>query len=179
MSEEGTLKVDVVKIVIGAAVDVLRQEIGERAEAGQVKLLSSSQTSEDVCVMIGVSGAVRGMVLLGMSEATARGIVARMMGEPCDSFDELAQSGIAEMGNVITGVAGQALDAAGATVTIAPPALVAGGPGITISTVHIRRFVVPLRTSLGEIVLHAALEEAPVQYRDGAVRDHAGGRRAS
>jgi chemotaxis protein CheX len=150
-----------VNIFIKAAIDVLRQETGEEARAGSVRVQSSSATSEEVTVMIGVTGSARGMVLIGMSRRTAKAIVSRMMGEPCPLFDELAQSGIAEMGNVITGMAGQGLEAAGFSVTISPPALIVGGPGVTISTVNIRRFVVPLRTALGDIVLHTALEIRP------------------
>jgi chemotaxis protein CheX len=167
------MQVDLVHIFIKAAIEVLRQEIGEEAAAGSVKVLSSAQTSEEVTVIIGVTGDVRGMVLLGMSERTAKQIVGRMMGEPCPLFDELAQSGIAEMGNVITGLATQGLEQAGYRATISPPALVAGGPGIIISTVNIRRFVVPLRTGVGDLVLHAALELAPtVRGQAAAVNGH-------
>jgi chemotaxis protein CheX len=155
------VQVDMIHVVIKAALDVIRQECGGEANAGAIKLQSSAQTSEEVTVMIGVSGDVRGMVLLGMSVQTALNIVSRMMGEECRVFDELAQSGIAEMGNVITGLAGQGLEAAGFSCTISPPALVAGGPGIIISTVNIRRFVVPLITDVGNMVLHAALEQGP------------------
>ena len=168
------MQVDIVRAFINAAVEVLRQETGEPAEAGPVKLLSSSQTSEEVTVIIGVGGTLRGMVLLGMAERTALAIVSRMMGEPWQSFDELAQSGIAELGNVIAGRAGQGLEGAGHRVTISPPALVAGGPGMVISTVNIRRFVVPLRTGSGDIALHAAIEPAPVQL---AANGHVAGPR--
>ncbi len=164
------MQVDIINIFIKAAVEVLQQEIGETAAAGTVRVVSSAQTSEEVTVMIGVTGDIRGMVLLGMSERSAKAIVARMMGEPCPLFDELAQSGIAEMGNVITGLATQGIEVAGSNVTISPPALVAGGPGIIISTVNIRRFVVPLHTSLGDLVLHAALEAAPA--RTGHANGH-------
>jgi chemotaxis protein CheX len=158
------MQVNLISIVVKAALDVLRQEMGEEATSGSIKLQSSSQTSEEVSVMIGVTGQLRGMVVIGMSERTAKSIVSRMMGEPCEDFDELAQSGIAELANVITGLAGQGLEASGFSVTISPPALIAGGPGIIISTVNIRRFVVPLHMEAGDIVLHCALEQAP-DYR--------------
>ena len=87
------MQVEIINIFIKAAIDVLQQEVGEEATAGSVKILSSAQTSEEVSVMIGVTGSIRGMVLLGMSERTAKAIVARMMGEPCPLFDDLAQSG--------------------------------------------------------------------------------------
>jgi chemotaxis protein CheX len=167
------VQVEPINIFIKAAIDVLRQETGEEATAGTVRVQSSAQTSEEVTVMIGVTGAARGMVLLGMSQRTAKAIVSRMMGEPCPLFDDLAQSGIAEMGNVITGMAGQGLEAAGYSVTISPPALIAGGPGVLISTVNIRRFVVPLRSALGDIVLHTALEIRPDM--EGSQKAHTNG----
>jgi chemotaxis protein CheX len=168
------MQADLINIFIRAAVDVLEQETGGEATAGSVRVLSSAQTSEEVTVMIGVSGEVRGMVLFGMSERTAKGIVSRMMGEPCPLFDDLAQSGIAEMGNVITGLATQGMEAAGYSVTISPPALVAGGPGIIISTVNFRRFVVPLHTAAGDIVLHAAVDLSPTisDSANGRVNGH-------
>ncbi len=164
------MQVEIINIFMKAAVNVLQHELGASASAGSVKILSSAQTSEEVSVMIGVGGDVRGMVVLGMSEKTAKAIVSQMMGEDCPLFDEMAQSGIAEMGNVITGFATQGLESAGYGVTISPPALIAGGPGIIISTINIRRFVVPLHTSAGDLVLHAALELAPTI--EGRVNGH-------
>lgn len=152
---------DLINIFRNAAVDVLQHECGGEVVTGPVRTLSSAQTSDEVTVLIGISGDVRGMVLIGLSEATARGIVSRMMGEPCARFDELAQSGIAELGNVITGRATRGLESAGYGVNISPPGLIVGGPGVIVSTVNIRRFVVPLRTPVGDVTLHAAIEIAP------------------
>ncbi len=161
------MRVDLINIFISAALDVLQQETGAPAHSGNVRVLSSAQTSEEVTVMVGMNGDVRGMVLLGMSEKTAAAIVSLMMGEECLMFDDMAQSGIAELGNVITGMATQGMERQGLNVTIAPPALIAGGPGILISTINFRRFVVKLHTSAGDLMLHAAVELAPEGHRAG------------
>jgi chemotaxis protein CheX len=155
------MQVELVNVFVQAALEVLNQELGGDVTSGSMRVLSSAQTSEAVTVMVGISGDVRGMALLGMSENTARELVARMLAEPCPYFDDMAQSGIAELGNVITGMAARGLEAQGLQVTISPPALVAGGPGIIISTINFRRFVVQLRTPAGDILLHAAVELAP------------------
>src|SRR5690348_6250845 len=76
--EDAPVQVELINVFIKAATDVLQSEVGEAATAGSVRVLSSAQTSEEVTVMIGVSGDVRGMVLLGMSERTAKAIVSRM-----------------------------------------------------------------------------------------------------
>jgi chemotaxis protein CheX len=159
------MQAQLVDIFIKAAVEVLEQETGAEVAHGSVRVLSSAQTSEDITVMIGVTGDLRGTVLLGSSERTARAVVSRMMGESCPLFDELAQSGIAELANVVAGRASHGLEAAGFAVTISPPTLVAGGPGIIISTVNFRRFVVPLYTAAGDLILHAAVDLAPGVHR--------------
>jgi chemotaxis protein CheX len=160
------MQTDLVQAFVQAALDVLAQEVGGEVSAGNVRVLSSAQTSEAVTVIVGVSGDVSGMMLLGMSEPTARAIVSKMLAEPCPYFDEMAQSGIAELGNVIAGLATRGLETQGLQVTISPPALIAGGPGIIISTVNFRRFVVQLRTAVGDIVLHAAIDHAPAGTRN-------------
>jgi chemotaxis protein CheX len=81
-----------------------------------------------------------------------------MMGETCADFDNLAQSGVAELGNVITGRASIKLSEAGYNCNISPPALILG-KDITISTLDFSRIVVPLNTPLGEIVVHLALRD--------------------
>jgi chemotaxis protein CheX len=166
------MQVELVNVFVQAAMEVLTQELGAAVTSGSMRVLSSAQTSEAVTVMVGISGDVRGMALLGMSEHTAREIVSTMLAEPVPYFDDMAQSGIAELGNVITGMATRGLEAQGLAVTISPPALVAGGPGIIISTVNFRRFVVQLRTPVGDIVLHAAVELAPGGTRGNGGNHH-------
>jgi chemotaxis protein CheX len=56
-----------------------------------------------------------------------------MMGQEFAEFDNLAQSGIAELGNVITGAATVKLSKEGFDAEISPPTLVQG-EGIQIST---------------------------------------------
>jgi CheY-specific phosphatase CheX len=164
------MQVELVDVFIEAAVAVLRKETGGEVSHGAVRVLSSAQTSEDVTAMFGVMGDVRGMVLLGTSERTARAIVAHRSGAPCPLFDEPAQSGVAELMNVIAARAVHDLQSAGHRVKVTSPTLVAGGPGIVISTVNFRRFVVLLHTTVGDLVLHAAVDRAPGVHRPTEAR---------
>ena len=74
-------------------------------------------------------------------------------------FDRLAQSGIAELGNVITGQASRRLAEAGFQADISPPTLVMG-KGTLISTLDFQRLMVPLRTPLGDLQINLALRES-------------------
>jgi len=81
-----------------------------------------------------------------------------MMGEELTEFNSLAQSGIAELGNVITGRASVKLSQAGYEATISPPTLIIGR-GSQVSTLDFPRLVIPLSSEIGTITVHIALRE--------------------
>ncbi|MAG37040.1 MAG: chemotaxis protein CheX [Dehalococcoidia bacterium] len=143
---------------LAAALEVLEQETGLTVSRGGLTVVRSQTLGQDVTVLIAVTGAAEGIVLYGMSEDTAKGIVSTMMGEPCETFDELAESGIAELGNVITGRASAGLEQAGLSVTISPPTVIRGQT-TEISTLDLPRLVVPLETEVGPVVMGVALRE--------------------
>jgi chemotaxis protein CheX len=153
------MRVQLVNCYVGAAADVLATETGGTVSRHGLQLQQDPYTSEDVTAMLGVSGSLAGSFYLSMSEATALAIVSKMLGQPQEAFDELAQSGIAELSNVIAGTAGVALSELGYTTNITPPLLLVGA-GARLSSVEIQRLVVPLETTCGSIKVHVALREA-------------------
>ena len=144
---------------VEAASEVLTAEVNVATVRGVLSLQKSALTSDDVTVLISLVGQVQGVVLYGLSTKTALALVSRMMGQEFKEFDGLAQSGIAELGNVITGRATIKLSEGGFVSNISPPTLV-HGKGITISTLDFARIVVPLTSELGEIVVHLALRDS-------------------
>jgi chemotaxis protein CheX len=144
---------------IEAAFTVLEMEVGVTSTRGELALQKSAATANDVTVLISMVGQAQGVVLYGMSEQTAINIVSHILGQPFQEFDTLAQSGIGELGNVITGQASQRLADAGYDVNISPPTLIQG-KGTLISTLDFDRLQVPLKTEIGEIQIHLALRES-------------------
>lgn len=143
---------------VEAAFQVLETECSTTAKRGDLALQRSACTANDVTVLISLVGQVQGVVLYGMSENTARALVSQILGQPFEEFDDLAQSGVAELGNVITGQASGRLSEAGFGSRISPPTLVLG-EGTAISTLEFQRLLVPVFTELGEIQIHLALRE--------------------
>ncbi len=152
------MKVEFINPFVKAAIDVLRSELGGEVGRGKLHLETSANSSHDVAVMIGLTGEAQGVVLYGMPLATARNIVGKMMGQDCQEFDALAQSGIAEMGNVITGLASRGLAESGYSCNITPPTLIVG-KNTMIGTLDIPRLVLPLTTECGVVEIHLALRE--------------------
>ena len=143
---------------VEAAHDVLSAEAGITPARGTVSLQQSALTADEVTVLISLVGQVQGVVLYGMSVEMGLLLVSRMMSQTFEAFDNLAQSGVAELGNVITGRASARLAKAGYVSTISPPTLIQGKE-LRISTFDFSRIVVPLRCDTGEITVHLALRE--------------------
>ncbi len=152
------MKVEFINPFVEAAYRVLKQEVGAEIEKGQLSIVESAHTSEEVTVMIGVVGRVQGAVFYGMSEKTAKQMAAKMLGQSTPVFDSMAESAIAELGNVITGLASGGLEKAGYQCRLAPPTVIFGR-GVIISTVNIKRLVIPLSTQYGRIQINVALRE--------------------
>jgi chemotaxis protein CheX len=153
------MKVQIVNRYVQAALDVISKEIGAEAKRGGLLLEGNPYTTEDVTAVIGISGSLTGSIYLSMAEPTALRIIGAIIGQETTELDELGQSGIAEMANVIAGTAGIGLSEEGIETLINPP-LVLVGRGARLSTVEIQRLVVPLSTAHGDIKLHVALREA-------------------
>lgn len=159
VTRHGSVRVQLVNCYVKAASDVLASETGGQIKRLGLQLEHEAYTSEDVTAMVGVSGAIGGSFYLSMNEATALRIVTGMLGQETTTFDELAQSGIAELSNVIAGTASIALAELGFTTNITPPLLLVGA-GARLSSVEIQRMVVPLETPAGQIRMHVAVRES-------------------
>ena len=161
------MRAEFINPFLHAACEVLESELGSPPSRGSVGLQRSAYTSDEVTVVVGVTGSVAGMVLYAMTEATARAIVARMMGQEFPQFDALAQSGIAEIGNVITGRAAVLLAEAGFPSDLAPPMLLIGR-GTMVSTLDVQRLIIPLQTEFGRVEVQVALKESVAATRRAA-----------
>jgi len=153
------MKVEFILPFVKGAVDVLKAEANADVEKGTLSIEESSMTTqEDVTVLIGVTGQLQGVVMYSLSERTARNLVSTMLNERIPVFNDMVESAIAEMGNVISGIASAELEAAGYICKIAPPTMIQGR-GVIISTINIKRLVIPLGTPLGELKISVALRE--------------------
>jgi chemotaxis protein CheX len=145
---------------LDAAAQVMQVELQLDITRGNITMHNGSHTTDDVAVLINIVGQIQGVVLLELSRATGTAFVSKMMGQAFTEFDNLAQSGIAELGNVISGKATMELSNTGIDSTISPPTMIIG-KNTQISTMDFPRLVVPLSTELGTITVHLAVRESP------------------
>jgi chemotaxis protein CheX len=157
MEEDFQMDVKLLNPFVEAAAEVLKVEVGTSVVRGELSLQKSSLTTDDVTVLIYLIGQVYGVVMYGMSSSTGLAMVSKMMDQELTEFDSLAQSGVAELGNVITGRTTIKFSEAGYVSTISPPTVISGKQ-VQISTLNFPRLVVPLQTEYGDVRVHIALK---------------------
>ena len=150
---------------IDAATEVLCAEAKVVSQRGNLSLQKSAFTSEQITVLFNLVGQIQGAVMYGMSMTTGLALVSRIMGQEFVEFDNLAQSGIAELGNVITLRAADKLSKAGFETSVSPAALIQS-EGVKISTLDFPRIIVPLQSEIGVITVHLSLKETPPGIQD-------------
>lgn len=94
---------------------------------GKVSVGDQFMTSKGVTVLVGLTDEMRGNVAYNMTEETAKKIASTMMmGMPVAEMDDMAQSAISELTNMVTGNAATNFGKYGLKVDISPPTLVIG-----------------------------------------------------
>jgi chemotaxis protein CheX len=152
------MNVKILNPFLEAVIEVMKAEVGITVTKGDLSLQKSALTTDDVTVLINLVGQIYGVVMYGMPISTGVQIVSRIMDQEFTELDSLAQSGIAELGNVITGRATVKFSEAGFQSNISPPMVIAG-KGLQVSTLDFPRIIVPLKSEIGDMVVHLALRE--------------------
>ncbi len=152
------LKVEFVNPFLEAAFEVFETETKLKLDKGPLSIQKSSLTSQEVSVLIGVTGEIHGQVIYGMSLKTAKKIAAEMIGKTVPLMDGLAQSAISELGNMITGLATVKFGDIYSNLAVTPPTLIIG-TNVLISTIDIQRLYIVLMSEVGDVEVSIALKE--------------------
>ena len=106
------MDVKLVNPFINAFTAVLPQMGFPTPERTGMSVKEKTINSLGITVLVGFTKEIRGNVCYNMSEDTAKFIASTMMmGMPVETFDEMAQSAISEMSNMLTATAATNLTA--------------------------------------------------------------------
>lgn len=85
-------------------------------------------------IQVGITGAMRGQVVLALEEDKAKAIASKMMyGMPVETLDEMACSALNELSNMILGNTATVFSTQGVLIDITPPMAVLGA-NVTIKS---------------------------------------------
>lgn len=153
------MKVEYVSPFAEAAISVFRSLIGADVERGQLSARPDLFTTQQISIVCGITGDVEGLVIYGMSMITADKIAGKMLGTPVVTFDQLAASAIAELGNMVSGHSASLLAVQGYTCDITPPTIIRG-TNVKITTLNIPALVIPLNLKdIGSFEVNVSLQE--------------------
>jgi chemotaxis protein CheX len=125
---------------ISSFMNVMPQLGFSDVQRGSIEEVEKKIESPGVIVIIGVVGDLRGNVIYGMSEEYAKKIASTMMmGMEVAEFDEMAQSAISELSNMLTATASTEFTSLGIKTDISTPTLMYGEFTACASFEHVIR----------------------------------------
>ncbi len=112
---------------IEAFLSVMPQLGFEKVEKTNLSLKDCSLTYTGVIMTVGIVGEIKGNVVYYLDLESAKKVASTMMmGMPVDDFNEMAQSAISELANMLTANAATFFSNIGITVDISTPTLLYG-----------------------------------------------------
>jgi len=120
--------------------------------------LSTCQYQADASIIeLGLKGGLSGNVVMNLSHDTALGIVSKMMMMPVQTIDEIGQSAISELWNMIAGNAATIFASNNIIIDITTPAYYEGQ---NYSVWQGQRLSIPFQSEAGEIYVDVDVQEA-------------------
>ncbi len=138
------MNIEYINPFIEASQTVLKQITQFDAKLGKVYLKNSPYQSEDILIMVGLTGKMRGQAVFSIGRSFALKIASiMMMGMPVTEFDEMSKSALSELANMIMGNAATILYNRGINIDITPPSLLVG-ENMQITTNKMKTVCIPL-----------------------------------
>lgn len=123
----GTVDVKLINPFLQASLDVIKTACSMDVTAGKPEISKTEFNESSVIIMLGITGQVKGQVLIDMNEESAKKLASSMMmGMPVDSLDDMALSALSELGNMIMGNAATLFSTSGISMDITPPSTLRG-----------------------------------------------------
>lgn len=145
------LNVEYINPFLGAATKILKDTCQVDIKIGKPFLRNMEFTDDSLVIIIGVTGEMRGQVMLAFSNPVACDIAGKMMMmPPLPVMDEIGNSAICELGNMIMGNTATLFAAKGIGIDITPPTMCNGN--VTFSTQFTKNICVPLTYEEGKTI---------------------------
>ena len=132
-----------------AAVSVLR-DFNLTAKMGKAEAKTAAYETDSIIIMIGVTGEMRGQVLISFSYASACDVASKMMMTEVTELGDIATSAICELGNMILGNAATVFSNKGIGIDITPPTVCKGN--VVFSSNYAANICIPLILDSGHTI---------------------------
>lgn len=140
-----------------AATKILKEACQIDAKIGKPSLQGTQGKNDTFAISICVTGEMQGQAMIAFDSEIACDIASRMCMMPITEMDELSQSAICELGNMIMGNAATVFSTQGTLIDITPPTLIKGD--ILFSTIYSSSICVPVIYEDNKLIeIHVAVK---------------------
>ena len=154
-----SINVEYINPFLMAATNIIKDICQIDMQVGKPYVKQTAFADDSVIIMIGITGEMRGSVIIALTYNKALEIASKMMmGMPVTELDEMATSAISELGNMIMGNAATILSTKGVGIDITPPTLCRGN--LTITQSYTKNICIPLSGDDITIELDVAVKDA-------------------
>lgn len=137
------INVDYINPFLMAATSIIKDICQIDMKIGKPYVKETAFADNSVVIMIGITGEMRGQVMVALTYEKALEIASKMMmGMPVVQLDDMSISAISELGNMIMGNAATILSTKGIGIDITPPSVCRGN--VTISQSYAKNICIPL-----------------------------------
>ena len=137
-----TINVEHINPFLMASTKVLKDMCFVDAKIGKPYTKDPNLLSDTLVILIGITGEMRGQVMIAFSNDVACDIASRMCMMPITVMDELATSAISELGNMILGNTATVFSTKGIQIDITPPTI--GNGSMTFKNNFAQNICIPL-----------------------------------
>lgn len=115
-----------INVFLMATSKILQDMCGYNPKIGKPSVKNCDFMDDTLVIMIGVTGEMKGQVMLSFEDSVACDIAGKMMMMPVQQLDEVSTSAICELGNMIMGNASTVFSVEGIGIDITPPTVCKG-----------------------------------------------------
>lgn len=153
------MKAEYINPFIKASKEILTQMTQIDFQVGKPTLKSSPFSANNIIILIGITGDIKGQAILSLDKSMALNVVSKMMGGmEVKELDAISKSALSELGNMILGNSATLLFNAGVKVDITPPTLMIGD-NLSVSSDQTQVINVPLEGDGAVIDLNIFIKE--------------------
>ena len=146
------MNADHVNPFIQGAQSVLTQFCGNKPNLGKLYLKNAPYDASPVNIHVSIIGGLQGTMLLGMDESVGCFLASKMMGMQPPALDEISQSALSELANIISGNVATIFSGKGSLVDITTPNFVRGGTSADFPMLQKNVVCIPLSLDGGMVV---------------------------
>lgn len=136
------MNVEYINVFLVAATQVMRDMCQLQLGVGKPYVKPTEFDRDMIVVSIGITGEIRGQVLLAFGTDVACDIASKMCFMQITQLDELSISALSELGNMILGNAATVLSTKGIGIDITPPSIIQGN--FKLASAYAKNVCVPL-----------------------------------